>query len=94
MTFPVFLRNLLRRDAWFATLASGPHLKIWQKDGGHPAEEGRPALRPVFFMPSFFHESPQGLSYTRELLAEPSLFDELERLTKQGFERYMKDEYS
>ena len=84
----------------------GPHSEKWKKElffGSVQVKKNYVSfyLMPVYMYPDLLKEiSPelkkhmQGKSCFNFKTVEKSLFEELSQLTKQGFERFMKEEYS
>lgn len=84
----------------------GPYSEKWKKDlffGAVQIKKNYVSfyLMPVYMYPDLLKNiSPdlkkhmQGKSCFNFKKIEKSLFDELSQLTKQGFERFLKDEYS
>ena len=85
---------------------NGPYSEKWKKDlffGAVQIKKNYVSfyLMPVYMYPDLLKNiSPdlkkhmQGKSCFNFKKIEKSLFDELSQLTKQGFERFLKDEYS
>jgi hypothetical protein len=84
----------------------GPHSEKWKKELFFASAQVKKNyvsfyLMPVYMYPDLLKNiSPelkkrmQGKSCFNFKKVEKSLFDELSALTKQGFERFMKEEYS
>src|SRR5688572_25168644 len=93
-------------DAPEAYSLDGPHSEKWKKELFFASAQVKKNyvsfyLMPVYMYPDLLKNiSPelkkrmQGKSCFNFKKVEKSLFDELSALTKQGFERFMKEEYS
>jgi len=93
-------------DAADAFSIDGPYCEKWRKElffGSAQIKKNYVSfyLMPVYMYPDLLKKiSPelkkhmQGKSCFNFKKMEKSLFDELTQLTKQGFERFMKEEYS
>ena len=97
---------IVKVDSPAAYSLEGPYSEKWKKElffGSVQVKKNYVSfyLMPVYMYPDLFKEiSPelkkhmQGKSCFNFKTVEKSLFEELSQLTKQGFERFMKEEYS
>jgi hypothetical protein len=58
--------------AWMAATKQSPQPDLWQADGSHPTEQGTYLAACVFYS-VIFKQSPEGLSFTANLLKETAL---------------------
>ncbi len=96
----------LKADTAQAFYIDGPYSKKWKKElffGAAQIKKNYVSfyLMPVYMCPDLLKNiSPElkkhmhGKSCFNFKKVEPSLFDELSQLTKLGFDRFMKEEYS
>lgn len=103
---PYAPRLTVKIDSMDGFSLDGPYSEKWKKElffGSVQIKKNYVSfyLMPVYMCPDLLgNASPelkkhmQGKSCFNFKKVEPSLFDELERLTKQGFERFIRDEYS
>ena len=97
---------IVKVDSPAAYSLEGPYSEKWKKElffGSVQVKKNYVSfyLMPVYMYPDLLKEiSPelkkhmQGKSCFNFKTVEKSLFEELSQLTKQGFERFMKEEYS
>ena len=97
---------IVKVDSPAAYSLDGPHSEKWKKElffGSVQVKKNYVSfyLMPVYMYPDLLKKiSPelkkhmQGKSCFNFKTVEKSLFEELSQLTKQGFERFMKEEYS
>ncbi len=84
----------------------GPYSEKWKRELFFASTQVKKSYVSFYLMPVYMHPdllkniSPelkkhmQGKSCFNFKKVEKTLFDELSQLTKQGFERFMKEEYS
>ncbi|HMZ43567.1 MAG TPA: hypothetical protein PLI15_10955 [Anaerolineales bacterium] len=97
---------IVKVDTPAAYSLDGPHSEKWKKElffGSVQVKKSYVSfyLMPIYMYPDLLKEiSPelkkhmQGKSCFNFKTVEKSLFEELSQLTKQGLERFMKEEYS
>lgn len=103
---PYAQKLIVKADSSEGYSLDGPYSEKWKKDlffGAAQIKKNYVSfyLMPVYMFPDLLKNiSPdlqkhmQGKSCFNFKKIEKPLFDELSQLTKQGFERFMKDEYS
>ena len=103
---PYSSKLLIKGDSAEGFSLDGAYSEKWKKElffGATQIKKNYVSfyLMPVYMYPDLLKNiSPelkkhmQGKSCFNFKKVEPALFDELAQLTKQGFERFMKDEYS
>lgn len=103
---PYAKKTTVKNDTKSVYYLDGPYSRKWRKELFFASTHIKKNYVSFYLMPVYLYPdllkgiSPelkkrmQGKSCFNFKKAEKSLFDELSRLTKRGFERMMKEEYS